>query len=399
MARSGNGLVLITHAGLAMRRIEALDSMRGLAALAVVAGHCMSAFHSSHTVWDLTPLYFLWAGNEAVIFFFALSGFVLARPFLAGRATFTYGAFAVRRICRIYIPYLAVILLTFSLAYVVVKQPALGRFPWLADKWTTPLTPAAVVGHLGLIGNFDTNTYNSVIWSLVHEMRISLAFPIVLLAARRLSLTHLVALALAGGFVAGINNVVGAEPSAGFHNSWLYSLLFAPLFVMGAILARDADALVSRYTALPPSKRIALGVLALLVYCYARMLHLVPQKVGFATAASFLEPFEILPLGAASAVGIVAALAGLRGTAWLTQRPLVWIGQVSYSIYLVHLPILTLTVVALHSQPALVIVTTTVALTMIVAAILHRLVESPAARLGHRLAMVRLGGKPQLKLT
>lgn len=39
--------------------------------------------------------------------------------------------------------------------------------------------------HILLIGKYNTDAYNSVIWSLVHEMRISIVFPLVLMICLR----------------------------------------------------------------------------------------------------------------------------------------------------------------------------------------------------------------------
>jgi peptidoglycan/LPS O-acetylase OafA/YrhL len=77
-----------------LRRFGELDSLRGLAALSVLIGHCLVVFpHLSGSYpgqgWELwawntlrsTPLSVVWAGNEAVILFFILSGFVLSLPF------------------------------------------------------------------------------------------------------------------------------------------------------------------------------------------------------------------------------------------------------------------------------------------------------------------------------
>lgn len=52
-----------------------------------------------------------WNGHSAVILFFVLSGFVLSLPFFKGEYKFDYSRYLVKRICRIYIPYLIIIML------------------------------------------------------------------------------------------------------------------------------------------------------------------------------------------------------------------------------------------------------------------------------------------------
>ena len=71
-------------------RLTELDSLRGLAALSVVFAHYLHVFPVGGEVDRMahvatrTPLYLAYAGHEAVILFFLLSGFVLALPFLGG---------------------------------------------------------------------------------------------------------------------------------------------------------------------------------------------------------------------------------------------------------------------------------------------------------------------------
>ena len=90
-------------------RYEELDALLGIAALSVVLWHFVCA---TYTIPDqsarsfIMSLYFLVHGRAAVILFFILSGFVLSLPFLREPRP-GYAGFAVRRICRIYLPYLA----------------------------------------------------------------------------------------------------------------------------------------------------------------------------------------------------------------------------------------------------------------------------------------------------
>mgnify|MGYP002132545328 CR=1 FL=1 len=50
-----------------MKRFAALDAVRGLAALSVFFAHLHSVFVSHHIALDLTPVFLMWAGGEAVI--------------------------------------------------------------------------------------------------------------------------------------------------------------------------------------------------------------------------------------------------------------------------------------------------------------------------------------------
>lgn len=61
-------------------RIESLDSIRGIAALAVLMGHTVGSF-AWPLAWSKIPfINIFFEGYPAVIMFFVLSGFVLSRP-------------------------------------------------------------------------------------------------------------------------------------------------------------------------------------------------------------------------------------------------------------------------------------------------------------------------------
>jgi peptidoglycan/LPS O-acetylase OafA/YrhL len=110
-------------------RIDSLDSVRGMAAMSVVIFHVLISFNmfykAIHFKFDnvivkwltMTPLHTLWSGYEAVLLFFVLSGFLLALPFVDERPP-RYVEYAIKRFCRIYIPYLFAMLM--SCAFMVI---------------------------------------------------------------------------------------------------------------------------------------------------------------------------------------------------------------------------------------------------------------------------------------
>lgn len=75
------------------KRLHELDSLRGIAAFSVMLSHVFLVFpiiwnttRPAEATWWLklfmySPLRVAWAGHEAVVFFFVLSGFVLALLF------------------------------------------------------------------------------------------------------------------------------------------------------------------------------------------------------------------------------------------------------------------------------------------------------------------------------
>ena len=47
---------------------------------------------------------------------------------------------------------------------------------WFNRSWTIESSPSLIAQHILLVGKYNTDAYNGVIWSLVHEMRISIIF-------------------------------------------------------------------------------------------------------------------------------------------------------------------------------------------------------------------------------
>src|SRR3954470_23660048 len=104
-------------------RLPSLDGLRGLAALVVVVHHCaltvpalaaqMFGPDNSSPAWWLawTPAYLLWAGREAVLVFFVLSGFVLSLPRLSGGKSGRWASYYRKRMVRLYVPVVAAVAL------------------------------------------------------------------------------------------------------------------------------------------------------------------------------------------------------------------------------------------------------------------------------------------------
>jgi hypothetical protein len=72
------------------KRVEYLDSIRGLAALFVLLCHTTKAFDWPPAYWTLINwpfIYILFDGKAAVVMFFVLSGYVLSKPYVTSADT------------------------------------------------------------------------------------------------------------------------------------------------------------------------------------------------------------------------------------------------------------------------------------------------------------------------
>lgn len=357
------------------RRYAELDALRGIAALLVVTFHCwdLGFWHPTRGVqriMDWTPISLATNGRPSVILFFVLSGFVLACSLERSGA-----GFYARRICRVYIPFAAAILLS-DLLYCIVQPQPLPGFPhWFtAVQWSEAPTPWLILKHLLMPGVTGSDTLDLVMWSLVIEMRVSLLFPLLFAFTRRWPVIALITAWQAyysGAFQGGCESlsctpIRGADAS----QTIAQTCFFLIFFVAGIVLACHRKLILERLALAHP----ALTGAATLVALYCMILPSTPS----------LAPW--LPTDAMYGLGgsLMIALA-IGSPAWrqALDRPVLrWLGRVSYSLYLTHMLILSALVHALYgSVPNGILVGLVLAVSLIVAQLFHRYVEAPAAAL------------------
>lgn len=383
-----------------MRRFPELDALRGLAALTVVLGHValLAPVFNGDTrgvagdglanLLKYTPLSLPVANEAAVVLFFVLSGFVLTLPFRAGRGS-GYAAFAVRRVLRIYPAYLVATLSALALAAVLPTAPIAGLGDWFNVRWQSPVDLGAVAGHVVLLGSFDDGAFNPVIWSLVHEMRISLVFPLLLVAVLRWGWRAGLAVAAGLLLVGAVGSQVLAGPAGSSAGAPLRTVEYASCFAVGILLAAHVGAIVEAARRLSPGVRVAAWLVALLAYTYSAWF----DRAWFAPLRSEAPTLGAMTLGAA--LVIVLALSGDREGRLLRGRLPQFLGRISYSLYLLHAVVLLALVHALHEDvPVAVLAAVAVALSIALATLMHRVVEQPAVRLGRRLARRLDDGRP-----
>lgn len=373
------------------RRFEELDSVRGLAALTVVVHHHLIAVpvlesrpvcvagSPGLTALKAAPLHALWAGHAAVVLFFVHSGFVLSLPFLKPRWP-DVGGFLLKRICRIYVPYAAAVALAVA-AFVLVPRADL---PWLSGWFHNagrgPLDAANLAGHALLVADFDNGRFDPVLWSLVHEMRVSLVFPgLMLLVTATRSRTSL--LAGLGAFLVGeaSQRVLGDR---GVRSDLPLTLELLYMFVVGALVARHRAAIVAWLRARSRLFRGALFLAALHLYTW----EFLPFEAPWLHDGG--RDDLAIALGSATLLALALASGSLSGT--LRSRPLVFLGRISYSLYLVHAIVELALLNGLGDRlplGATFAISVTAAFALSVVA--WRFVEEPSIALGRRLAAWR----------
>ena len=331
-------------------RYSVLDSLRGLAAVSVLLTHILQKIVPPG-VLSHTPVRLLVDGRCFVIFFFVLSGFVLATALWAETGKFNYAAYATRRLVRLYPPYAAAGIL----AVVAI---------WLSGR---QFDPAQLIDYLLTLGTTQGITLNRPSWSLTYELRLSLAMPLFcLLIGWNI---RIFAMAIAASFIAIeiaiVRTGVGQFPYAidAFLPAVIVTLRFAICFAVGALLAR----LHMRNSSLFPLVGQYPAAVALLA---CMLMSVLLDQTSMAGAA----------------LVIILALQWRAMQAFMAFRPFVWLGRISYSLYLTHFLVLEFIVATLGSRlPLPAAAAIAFVLAFLVAEVFYRLVEAPSIALSRRI--------------
>lgn len=327
-----------------------------------------------HQWWEWvafrSPIMLLDQGISAVYLFFVLSGFVLALPWFSGRHQ-SYPTFIIRRVCRIYIPYLASMLFS-ALLLLAVGHPVISNVStFYASIWHSALD----VSTFGRTLAVETdNSLNFPTWTIAWELRIALIFPLLLAPVVFLKRNGLL-LSLVVMLGACIGLRVAGPVAAEFGR---VAYAYIALFIMGAALASIVDRI---QTFEPGSTRLTtalLGLGALLLFPVWSTKPLV----------------AFVPLGAGSMLVMIAALRTGWFSSFLQRATPRWLGKISFSVYLIHVPIIT-AVLAITQEwlPVPIALISGVILSFAAAPIFYRLVEYPAQQLGRRLSRPKPSAK------
>lgn len=298
------------------RRLHQLDGLRAVAVLLVLVHHSASS-----TIRDTLALHGLRALGElffrttasGVELFFVLSGVVLLRPYLRGERRLDTGAYARRRLERIAPPYLAAWLLAGAVTAFTTAWPSwfsahLARFSWRG--W---LSQAFVL-------RFTDVLYNDAWWSLAIEVLFYVVAPLVVVAwsVRRLRTWHgLVALAVAA---AGATALLAAVRVDHPPLAMLYSLgAYASCFLGGVLVARFD---------LPGRTIAVLAAVGLAWILVALRLPWLNHHVGYGLLYTAVVQRLIASEGS--------------GRRLLASDLAVWLGERSYSLFLVHVSVFQL---------------------------------------------------------
>jgi peptidoglycan/LPS O-acetylase OafA/YrhL len=320
-------------------KLEYLEGLRGTAAIIVVLHHFVCAFYpamvfgsvvSSHLKYETliaaTPLNIMFAGNFAVCIFFVLSGYVLSYKYFQNPNLKVLQSLALRRYFRLMIPVfgsvlIAYIFINLHLFYNIKITPFTFSYTWLNKYYN--FSPS-IKGMLyeGIYGTFinEGSKYNAILWTMYFEFFGSLLVFSFLALFGKFNKRYLVYICLLfifwktyfAGFILGLiisDKVTHKKKSQNKQNKMyiLYSILFIISLFLGSFPIMDTSKTVYQYMKI--------------------------NRLSYEDNIIFWHT-----------LGAFFLLISILNIKWLTEvlsgKFVIFLGKISFSVYLLHLIIL-----------------------------------------------------------
>lgn len=314
--------------------------MRGIAAFMVAYFHIA---RGNKSFLDHSNFFFRigelgWAGVEI---FFIISGFIIVYAMFKGGYTIArIHRFMAKRLMRLEPPYIISIVLVLILMYISTLSPYYRGKPLNID-WMN------VLGHLGYVNAFTGQPWlQDIYWTLAIEFEfyigLSLLYPF-LMHSQKITQWATMAAILAMSFIpTGIGHV----------------FQYLPLFCMGIFLSMFK---------LGQLNKIEFGTffLAAILLCYHNQGAIILGLALFSIAVIWFLKY--------------------------VPKPLSWLGKISYSLYLLHIPIggriINISQVLIKDQNMrVVMVFVALIICLICSHIFYKLVEKPSQRLSKKIS-------------
>ncbi len=310
----------------------ALEAVRGIAALAVVLGHlsfvlCPGLWGTAHDTFlecllASPPLAVLYNGSFAVRIFFVLSGVVLSHAFFRERDSARLGSALLRRYPRLAIPAATAVLLSYSLlsAGVLYNHVVADLLNRPADDWFRGMYGFAPSLRLalneGVYSAFVSgeSRYVPVLWTMSVEFQGSLLVYsfLAFFGSWRKRWTV---------YLGGVTCLVLAR------------LPYLVDFVIGIALADFQVMTQRRWLELRLGNITAIALIALGLFLGSLRVSWI-EEAGLSRGTGY-----VASIGAALIVGSVLLTPRVRHV--LDARFATWLGKISFSLYLIHIPIMS----------------------------------------------------------
>jgi peptidoglycan/LPS O-acetylase OafA/YrhL len=279
--------------------IGTLHGLRGIAALTVVIAHSRGM-----TGVPLPSV----AGSMGVLLFFALSGFLMAHLYMRSHPSAASVVGYLRaRFARIY-PLFAIVCLASTVIFYLISQ----SFPYQMDV-------SQLAKHLLGAGALMT------IWTISAELQFYAIFVVIWLAYSQLGNNRDLFFSL------GIVSVIAVLYSAGFPGGRIAITGYLQVFLVGTLAA-----IALPYFTTNKGRLFAAIALPALIGVYVTAYFVVPVTIGGRWV------YHSMPLVVAMGALVLSAVLAAESTfgRLLSSPPMLWMGEVSFGIYLLHRPVM-----------------------------------------------------------
>jgi peptidoglycan/LPS O-acetylase OafA/YrhL len=323
-----------------MQHIRYLHIIRGFAAFFVLLAHAKwpfwiggSAFFQTRSFQQVSIIDKLGGalalvssnGTAMVVVFYVLSGFIVTHSYQKNK--WTYKQFLINRSLRIYVPYLAsaliagaLLYLSYKIAAAVFENPVKDYHQRVNVAYYEGLSITNFIKTIFFIKTERINYFgfNYVYWSLLYEMLFYIFFPLLLKYSRYLLYATTIIFPIH----------IFYQPLPEINYWYLYLTQYLFYFLMGIALYKWFPSVklnTVKKQRLFSKTILSIGIIGLF---------LLSQLIGFSSfkAVSFF-------IAALMAVACIIYLL-LYGVENLFVKPAFFLGTISYSLYLVHVPLL-----------------------------------------------------------
>jgi peptidoglycan/LPS O-acetylase OafA/YrhL len=313
-------------------RLIHIDGLRGIAALVVMLSHFLCAFYPAFQTVDSadvqtasrlemlitpTPFNILYNGNFAVCLFFVISGYVLSYAYFQTREQEFIFSSAFRRYPRLIIPVLATSVLYFIFIRIhlfpTVQTAAITHSKWLArmfnftPDWLEMLWNSTV--ELTIRYTVET-PYNPVLWTIGHEIR--------------------------GSFLVYFCLFLFGNRSY----RWIFYLLFSILLIKSYYILFIAGIMLCdlHHGQKLAKPNMLIKSMLLIVACWFGSYRLLPDHATWKLLDPLCSIVKPTAIGAILLFYVFILSPGVHSV--LSNKAFKFLGDVSYSLYLIHLFVL-----------------------------------------------------------
>lgn len=268
-------------------RLIEIDALRGIGALCVLIFHYSTRFQEMFPQASHVPFSFP-GGNYRVLLFFAISGFAI---FFSLERISSVADFFINRFARLYPAYLVAMLLTLSVEYAAQATRLL-------------VGPVAILANFTMLEEFAfLPAVDGAYWTL----SIEIAFYFCMIAIWKWAGLKRLEPVLVGWLV--LRGLFQLWPDMPERIIMLFALRYVPFFIIGML-----------------SYRVWAGQRSWRQQAPYAVLALLSIAIG--------ETWDVFLIGCVLLAIFAAVIGGYMR--WIAAPPLLWLGGISYSFYLIH---------------------------------------------------------------